>query len=133
MPKFSSLSFTRLRTCDDRLIDLFMEVIKTYDCSILEGHRTRQKQLEYYTAGKTLTMNSKHLLSPSQAVDVAPYPIDWDDTIRFYHFAGFVHGTAVNMDIPIRWGGDWNGNLNLRDQRFFDLVHFELRDDQEKT
>lgn len=129
MPQFSHRSLSRLKTCDSRLVQLFNEVIKTYDCTVLEGHRTREKQMEYYLAGKSMTTNSKHLLVPSEAVDVAPYPLDWDDTIRFYHFAGFVQGTAINLNIPIRWGGDWNGNLNLRDQHFFDLVHFELRDE----
>jgi hypothetical protein len=60
------------------------------------------------------------------AVDVAPYPIDWEDTKRFYHFAGFVQATAKQLNIPIIWGGDWNNNNNFKDQTFNDLVHFEL-------
>jgi len=31
---------------------------------------------------------------PSDAVDVAPYPIDWNDKERFYYFAGERWGHA---------------------------------------
>ena len=74
-------------------------------------------------------MNSKHLAAAdgySRAVDAAPWPIDWQDTKGFYHFAGFVRGIAAQLGIKIRWGGDWSNNMNLNDQTFFDLVHFEL-------
>jgi len=30
------------------------------------------------------------------------------------------------MDISIRWGGDWNMDTYVKDQRFNDLPHFEL-------
>ena len=30
------------------------------------------------------------ITNPSRAVDVVPYPIDWDDRERFHLFAGFV-------------------------------------------
>jgi len=39
-------------------------------------------------------------------------------------------GLAKSMGIPLRWGGDWNGLVNgqieLYDNNFDDLVHFEL-------
>jgi hypothetical protein len=61
------------------------------------------------------------------AVDVAPYPVDWNDKERFYYFAGFVKGVASSLGISIRWGGDWNSDNNLKNQTFFDLPHFELK------
>lgn len=48
------------------------------------------------------------------------------DVSRWYYFGGYVLGTADEMGIPIRWGGDWNGNRNIDDQTFDDLPHFEL-------
>lgn len=69
---------------------------------------------------------SKHNSQPSKAVDVSPYPINWNNKEGFYHFAGFVRATAQQMGIKIRWGGDWNGNFDLKDQNFFDLPHFEI-------
>ena len=69
---------------------------------------------------------SHHNSDPSRAVDVAPYPIDWNDTERFGRFAGFVLGMAAAMGIPLRWGGDWDRDNDTHDQKFNDLVHFEL-------
>jgi len=45
---------------------------------------------------------------------------------RFYHFAGYVLGVAEILGIKIRWGGDWNGNFDLKDQNYYDLPHFEV-------
>jgi hypothetical protein len=64
----------------------------------------------------------------SRAVDVAPYPIDWNDTRRFDHFAGIVVGIAHRSGVKIRWGGNWDRDNDLNDQNFNDLVHFELID-----
>ncbi len=50
---------------------------------------------------------------------------------RFYYFAGFVMGTAAAMGVRLRWGGDWDGDTELDDQKFRDLVHFEEREQEE--
>ena len=68
----------------------------------------------------------RHNAKPSRAVDVAPYPIDWNDRERFHLFAGFVLGIAYSMDISLRWGGDWNQNFEVDDNQFDDFPHFEL-------
>ena len=130
MPKFSSTSLSRLETCDQQLQDLFREVIKNYDCSILCGYRTEEEQTKAFEAGNSSVQypNSKHNSYPSKAVDVSPYPIDWDNRERFYHFAGYVRGIAKAQSIHLRWGGDWNGNFEITDNSFDDLVHFELVD-----
>ena len=60
------------------------------------------------------------------AVDVVPYPIDWKDRARFYHFVGFVRGIASQKGIKIRTGADWDGDHLFNDQTFHDLPHFEL-------
>jgi len=130
MPAFSSRSKKQLETCDSRLQDLFNEVIKHYDCTILEGHRDEATQNEYYRTGRSKLKypNGKHNTLPSKAVDVAPYPIDWEDMDRFYHFGGFVLGMAASMGIKLRWGGDWDGDKSFKDQTFHDMPHFELEE-----
>jgi peptidoglycan LD-endopeptidase CwlK len=130
MPSFGKKSMERLKTCDQRLQDLFNEVIKNYDCSVLQGTRTKEEQDEFFRTGKSKVQwpNSKHNSSPSKGIDVSPYPIDWDNTKRFYHFAGYVQGIADQMGIKLRWGGDWDNDFDLDDQSFMDLVHFELVD-----
>ena len=128
MPSFSKISRERLATCDKRLQDLFNEVIKHYDCSIICGHRGQEDQDRAFNEGKSKIRwpNGKHNSNPSKAVDVAPYPIDWNDTKRFYHFAGFVKGLATSMGIKIRWGGDWDGDNDFKDNSFNDTPHFEI-------
>ena len=130
MPKFGNKSKEQLSTCRKELQEVFNEVIKTVDCSVLEGHRSKDRQNALYKEGKTKVTYPKgrHNSSPSLAVDVAPYPIDWGDRERFHLFAGFVLGIAKSMGINLRWGGDWNSNWQVDDNKFDDFPHFELRE-----
>ena len=130
MPRFSQTSKSRLYTCDKRLVKLFKKVVKEFDCTIIEGHRGQKKQDEAYNRGnsKLKFPNGRHNKSPSFAVDVAPYPVDWKDRDRFHYFAGYVLGIANSLDLNIRWGGDWNQDTHTRDNKFDDLVHFEIKD-----
>lgn len=130
MPKFGKNSKERLATCDEKLQDVFNEVIKYVDCSVLEGHRDERKQDKYFEEGKTKVRYpmGRHNSKPSRAVDVVPYPVDWKDRERFHLFAGFVLGMARRMGISLRWGGDWNMNFEVDDNKFDDFPHFELVD-----
>ena len=129
MPKFGKKSMSKLETCHEDLQQLFYQVIKQFDCSVLEGHRGEELQNKYFNEGKSKVKfpKGKHNANPSNAVDVVPWPIDWDDTDRMYYFAGFVKGIAAMLDIPLRWGGDWNDNTEVKDTGFKDLPHFELK------
>jgi peptidoglycan L-alanyl-D-glutamate endopeptidase CwlK len=128
MPKFGRKSKENLATCDEKLQKVFNEVIKHVDCSVLEGHRSEERQEKLFKEGKTKVHypNGRHNASPSRAVDVVPYPIDWNDRERFHLFAGVVIGLARGMGISLRWGGDWNMNFEVDDNQFDDFPHFEL-------
>lgn len=130
MPAFSQRSLERLRTCDVRLQQLLERVVETYDCSVLEGHRGEGAQNRAYAERRSQLRwpQSTHNTWPSRAVDVAPYPIDWTNRDRFVLFAGYVLGVAAGLAIPLRWGGDWGGDRDPRNERFQDLVHFELKE-----
>ena len=130
MPKFSKRSKKRLSTCHPKLQELFNEVVKEFDCTIIEGHRGKKKQNDAYNNGysKVKFPNGKHNATPSMAVDVAPYPIDFDNRDRFHYFAGFVMGTASQMGTKVRWGGDWDMDTETKDNRFDDLLHFEVKE-----
>ena len=129
MPYFGKSSKKRLLTCDDRLQKVFNEVIKHVDCSVLEGHRSKDRQNKLYEEGKTKVKypNGRHNRLPSSAVDVTPYPVDWADRERQTLFAGFVIGVASQMGIKLRWGGDWDQDFQVVDNRFDDFPHFELK------
>jgi peptidoglycan L-alanyl-D-glutamate endopeptidase CwlK len=128
MPKFGKKSKQRLETCDKKLQEVFNEVIKTVDCSVLEGHRDKTRQNKLYDEGKTKVKhpNGRHNRLPSNAVDCVPYPVDWSDRERFTLFAGFVLGIARSKGINLRWGGDWNQNWEVNDNKFDDFPHFEV-------
>tara|TARA_R100000655_G_scaffold13520_2_gene30538 strand:+ start:18224 stop:18622 length:399 start_codon:yes stop_codon:yes gene_type:complete len=129
MPRFGRRSKERLATCEKDLQMVFNEVIKYVDCSILEGHRSKDRQNALYEDGKTKVRypNGRHNASPSRAVDVTPYPVDWADRERQTLFAGFVLGVANQMGIELRWGGDWDQDFEVQDNKFDDFPHFELK------
>lgn len=134
MPFFSKLSLARLATAHPELQLLFNEVIKEMDCTVIEGYRDEAAQEAAFKAKKSKLHYpfGKHNSTPSSAVDIAPFPIDWQDTQRFLFFAGFVLGVAFKlreqglMKHKIRWGGDWNSNKVFSDETFVDLVHYEI-------
>jgi len=128
MNEFSQQSLAKLKSCEPDLQELFHHVLQLYDCTITDGHRNEIEQNECFRTGKSKVQypDSKHNTYPSRAVDVAPYPIDWNDTKRFYYFAGLVKASASILGIEIRWGGDWDSDNDLNDQTFMDLVHYEL-------
>ncbi len=121
MPSFSTASAQRLLTCDHRLQALFTEVVKIVDCSVLCGHRPQVEQDLAYAAGRSQLKwpYSRHNSLPSQAVDVVPYPVDWEDIQRFEVLAVMTKEVAARLGIKVRWGGDW---VNFRDYPHWELV-----------
>lgn len=134
MPKFGKRSRTNINECHEDLQIVFNEVIKHFDCTAIDGHRPEVEQTKAYLKGNSRVQwpNSKHNSKPSMAADVIPYPIDWKDVKRMRYFAGFVVGIAHNLHESgminhlVRWGGDWDKDTDLNDQKFNDLPHFEL-------
>jgi len=137
MPYFSRTSADRLFECERQFQKLFNKIVIEYDCTILCGHRGQIDQDNFFNLGRSKVKwpHGKHNKRPSEAIDVAPYPIPpnwgadhWKDMVKFYEFAAIVRYEAKIMGIKIRWGGDWDGDGDYRDQKFDDLVHFELED-----
>ena len=130
MAKFGRTSMSRLNTCDEDLVELFEKVVEYFDCSVLEGHRGKELQNKYFDEDKSKLKfpHGKHNAYPSNAVDVVPYPVDWDDRERQTLFAGFVIGVASQMGVNLRWGGDWDQDWQVVDNRFDDFPHFEIKE-----
>ncbi len=142
MPKFGQTSLKRLATCHPLLQELMHEVVLTQDCTILEGHRQKQRQNQLYAAGmsKVIFPNGAHNALPSLAVDAAPWfkttpHIIWPNAKspryarelgQWYMFIGYVKRAAEEMGIAIRCGADWDGDGEATDQSFHDLPHIEL-------
>lgn len=128
MASFGTSSRKKLETCHSDLVAVCELVIETYDFSVLEGHRSDERQEDLFRQGKSKLRagQSKHNNKISLAVDIAPYPIDWNDTSRFYFLAGLMFQASFDLGVKIRFGGDWNQNFDFSDQTFFDLPHYEL-------
>lgn len=128
MPSFGRRSRERLDQCHPDLQRVMERAIKLYDFTILTGHRHQVEQDAAYAAGTSGLRwpHSKHNRSPSLAVDIAPWPINWDDLNRFYFLAGAVMSAAQAEGVRLRWGGDWDMDYDFGDEKFRDLPHFEI-------
>jgi len=122
MPQFSEKSLAKLQTCHPALQQIMQAVIQYYDCTILCGHRGKKEQEDAYIrkVSKALWGQSPHNTKPSKAVDVVPYPLDWNNIEDFFYMAGIVKGIASQLGIKVKWGGEF--------KKFLDGPHFELED-----
>lgn len=128
MPRFSRESEEQLDTLHYDLRRVLREAIKYVDFKVLKGFRGKEEQNEAFRTGasKLPWPRGKHNNFPSDAVDIAPWPIDWDNINRFYFVCGFIIGLAQAMGVTLRYGGDWDRDFEITDQTFNDLGHLEL-------
>jgi len=126
MFKYGKKSKKLMKGINPKLINVLNEIIKIMDVTIIEGLRSEERQQELLAQGKTKTKYSKHILG--KAVDLAPYPIDWDDREMFHYMGGMLRGLGKAMGVNIRWGGDWDSDGDINDNKFDDLVHVEIKD-----
>ncbi len=107
------------------------------DFTVLEGVRTLERQKALYAQGRTApgkivtwTLKSNHFRNPrtgfGHAVDLAPFPIDWNDSARFDRLAGLMFRAASIEGVKIRWGADWDQDGKPRERGESDSPHFEL-------
>ena len=106
------------------------------DFMVLEGVRTLARQKELYAQGRTKpgkvvtwTLNSRHIPKAGglgYAVDLVPFPVDWNTLSKFDAMAKAMKAAAVELGIPIRWGADWDNDGKPREKGETDSPHFEL-------
>jgi len=116
--KLGSRSLQRLSGVHPDMVAVVSRAIELteVDFAVIEGIRHISRQRELLKAGKSTTLNSRHLTG--HAVDMVPYPVDWEDLERFELMAKAMKSAAKELDISIVWGGDWKS--------FYDAPHFEL-------
>lgn len=135
--KFGQRSLNKLATVDPRLREVMIEALAKglIDFAVVEGRRSKERQEALLFEGRTKVHwpNSKHnVVNPddlAKAVDVVP----WVNGKPSYHrehcifLAGVIRTVAVDSNINLRWGGNWDRDGEpITDQRFDDLVHFEI-------
>ena len=129
MARFGRQSMDRLEGVHPLLVDWAFRVVKVMDCKVVRGLGTLEEQRHFVETGASLTMDSYHLPQDdgmSHALDLAPYPIDWQDLNRFWLLGGVGMALAHEMDIPIIWGRDWDGDRIYTDQTFNDFPHWQI-------
>ena len=137
MASFGRASKKRYKTLHHKLQMILDEAIQVMDFTIVCGFRNKTAQEKAFNKGKSEKHwpDSKHNQNPSKAVDIAPWDpsmrrgrgdIDWNNRDRFILLAGIIKGIAHKWNIKIRWGGDWNSDTFMRDQKFHDMPHIEL-------
>lgn len=133
MFKLGAKSMARLDGVDVRMVAVVKRAIQLseVDFSVLEGLRSKSRQAELYAQGRTApgkivtwTMTSKHVVGT--AVDLVPYPLDWNDLKKFDAIAKAMFAAAKELNVNIRWGADWNQNGKPREKGETDSPHFEL-------
>lgn len=145
---FGKTSKERLATVDPRLAAVcHLALCKSpIDFMVLEGRRSISRQHELYGQGRTAaqlsavgvdpalarpsmqqvtwTLKSNHFAG--RAVDLVPYPVDWNDTKKFDLMAQAMFAAAKDLGTPIRWGADWDRDGKPRERGESDSPHFEL-------
>lgn len=136
--QFSKRSATKRDECHPDLVRVLNRALSygVLDFTVLCGSRSTQEQMCAYAEARShidgVTEFSKHQIGGntgrelSDAVDVAPYPIDWKNERKFEILAGIIFVAAAEEGVKLRWGGSWDGRLDKRTNSFEDLVHYEI-------
>ena len=114
MAYFGGRSERGLATCDERIVKVLREAIKHYDFSVICGHRDKETQNKAFREGasKLEFPRSKHNSLPSQAADVVPYPVDWNNLDRFNELNKVIKEACVTVGEEELFNGydlwDWD-------------------------
>jgi len=115
MYSLSLQSKLRLKDAHPSLSNVIQLAIgySSVDFSVHEVLRSFERQREYMLKGVSWTMNSKHLVQPdgyAHAADLVPYiggKLRWEWP-AIYPIAAAVRRAAVELEVPIKWGGTWS-------------------------
>lgn len=113
--------------------------ITTQDFMVIEGVRTPERQRQLYAQGRTVpgkivtwTLKSNHFKHADgfgHAVDLCPYPVDWNTPAKFDAISFAMFAAAAELGVNIRWGADWDQDGKPRERGESDSPHFELDED----
>lgn len=132
--KLSERSLHRLTGVNYHLIDLCLLAIKRtpidFGIAYMGGLRTTEEQNQLFMDGFSKCDGKTHISKhqTGEAVDLLAFvgcrPVDNKEMSCV--IAGIMFACASELGIKIRWGLDWNGNGDIRDNKFNDAYHFEL-------
>jgi len=111
---FGQRSREKLQDVDEELVEVLYDAIEIspYDFMILQGHRTAEEQDRLYAIGRTTPGDiitwvrggfSRHNSIPAEAVDIVPYPVNWDDHWRFGFICGLLYSAGKARGIELEF------------------------------
>lgn len=122
---FSKRSLDNLKGIHPDLVKVIYRAmgLSIMDFTVTDGVRTLAQQKKLYDQGRngnpgpivTWTMESNHLPKADgygHAVDMAPYPIDYNNTESFTSLARLMREAALQEGIRTVWGCIWDRCLN---------------------
>lgn len=109
MYKLGARSLERLEGVHPDLVAVVkLAIQKTeIDFTVLEGLRTKERQVQLVASGASRTMNSRHLTG--HAVDLGAMlngKVEWSWPL-YDKIAKAMKESAEELNIPVEWGGDW--------------------------
>lgn len=140
--KLSERSLSSLKGVNPNLVKVVERAIELteQDFLVLEGVRSKEQCYINYGKGRTAAqcsakgvptkyaqpslskvtwlnnpLASKHVTG--NAVDLVPYPIDWNTISKFTTISKAMKQAAKELGVDLEWGGDWTKK---------DYPHFEL-------
>lgn len=124
MFKLGSKSLERLEGVHPDLVAVVkLAIQKTeIDFTVLEGLRTKERQVQLVASGASRTMNSRHLTG--HAVDLGALlngKVEWAWPL-YDKIAKAMKEAAEELNIPVEWGGDFKS--------FKDGPHYQLSRDK---
>lgn len=136
---FSKRSLDNLKGVHPNLVAVVNRALELseVDFTVLEGVRSQERQDKLWAQGrtepgpvvtwvKTAGAHGVHADGYGHAVDLAPYPIDWNNTFRFDQVAKAMFAASEELGVKIRWGADWDMDGVPRERGESDSPHFEL-------
>jgi len=128
VPKLGATSKQRRDTCAVTIQDVLNEAIKHVDFAVMCGHRTESAQNTAFVTKRSRAVwpLSRHNTRPSEAVDIVPWPTQYDDLAKFYELATYMYAAADKLGVSLEWGGHWK-NYTGKGHNDRDWAHWELR------
>ena len=132
--QLSARSLKSLEGVDPKLVSVVKRAIQitSQDFVVIEGLRTQARQDELWAQGRTkpgpIVTWTKDASShgTGRAVDICPYPVDWNDLKKFDAIYVAMMAAAEELGVRLRYGGDWDMDGKLREKGESDSPHFEL-------
>ena len=129
----SKRSLASLEGVDPRLVKVVKRAIEIteQDFVVVEGKRSREQMMINYGLGRTAAQLAKFGIpakyakpneakvtwlndpfasnhASGKAVDVVPYPVDWNDISKFRAINTAFQTAALELGVGVTWSGSWS-------------------------